>query len=152
MLPVTPLRTPSLPPLAPPSVSPRVPSRYQVGQTDVLSQFHVSQKLYGRQQQVLTRSHLRICFDCLHSPQVDELLAAFARVSKPLINSEGLQVAPPPEFILVCGYSGIGKTRVIDEVHKPMVQVILFFFAAPLFFYFVSCFVILLSCFVFVPV
>lgn len=44
------------------------------------------------------------------------------RISKPVRQGNAL-VAPHPELILVCGYSGIGKTRVIDEVHKPMVQV-----------------------------
>lgn len=79
-----------------------------MGQTDILSQFHVSQKLYGRQE------------------QVDQLLEAFSRISTPVPNWESggpELVAPRPELLLVCGYSGIGKTSVIDEVHKPMVQV-----------------------------
>lgn len=89
--------------------SPLASRAYQVGQTDILSQFHVSQKLYGRQD------------------QVDELLQAFHRISTPVKNRDphgGPEfVAPRPEMLLVCGYSGIGKTSVIDEVHKPMVQV-----------------------------
>jgi predicted ATPase len=54
--------------------------------------------------------------------KVQELLEAFERISMPVRQGNEF-VAPRPELMLVCGYSGIGKTRVIDEVHKPMVQV-----------------------------
>jgi len=64
------------------------------GRLDVFSQLIIPQKLYGRE------------------TQVEQLLLSFARVSRG--NSE---------LTLVSGYSGIGKTSVINEVNKPITQV-----------------------------
>ena len=63
------------------------------GQLEVISQLLIPQKLYGRES------------------QVQLLLNAFERMTKG--NSE---------LILVSGYSGIGKTSVINEVNKPIVK------------------------------
>ncbi|MBW4495623.1 MAG: AAA family ATPase [Oscillatoria princeps RMCB-10] len=64
-----------------------------VGQLDKYGQFLIPQKLYGRQKEVAA------------------LLEAFDRVS-----------SGSSEMILVSGYSGIGKTSVVSEVHKPIVR------------------------------
>ena len=86
---------------------------FRVGRTDVLSQFRISQKLYGREHQVKV------------------LLDAFARISDDTDNpltSRTTSVAslpgrpPRPELVLIAGYSGIGKTSVVDEVQKPIVR------------------------------
>ncbi|RUR77858.1 serine/threonine protein kinase [Chlorogloeopsis fritschii PCC 6912] len=61
------------------------------GRLDVLSQLLIPQKLYGREK------------------QVDELLAAFERVT-----------SGTSEMILVSGYSGIGKSALVNEVNKPI--------------------------------
>jgi len=63
------------------------------------SQFLIPQKLYGREQEVAT------------------LMDAFERVS-----------LGATEMMLVSGYSGIGKSSLVNEVHKPIVAagVILF--------------------------
>ncbi|MDY6936464.1 MAG: AAA family ATPase [Cyanobacteriota bacterium] len=66
---------------------------FELGKRDVCDRFIIPEKLYGRQTQVQT------------------LLDAFARVA------EGAT-----ETILVAGFSGIGKTAVINEVHKPIVR------------------------------
>lgn len=66
---------------------------FQIGQLDCFSHFLIPQKLYGREAEVAT------------------LLNAFDRVSHGAI-----------EFVLVSGYSGIGKTSVIHEVHKPIAR------------------------------
>ena len=71
-----------------------VEETFQVGRMDLNSVFRVSQKLYGR------------------SEQVDILLSSFDRVA-----STGRV-----ELVLVSGYSGIGKTSLVDEVHKPIVR------------------------------
>lgn len=62
---------------------------FPIGQHDVSGIFHISQKLYGRDQEIKT------------------LLSAFERVS-----------AGRRELVLVAGYAGIGKTVLVDEVHK----------------------------------
>ncbi|MBH8573312.1 AAA family ATPase [Nostocaceae cyanobacterium CENA369] len=61
------------------------------GQLDILSQLLIPQKLYGREQ------------------QVHELLAAFERVT-----------SGTSEMMLVSGYSGIGKSALVNEVNKPI--------------------------------
>jgi len=79
------------------------------GEWDRSGQLSIPQKLYGRE------------------AEVDRLLAAFERVSgladaQPPENSENLPARSQSEIILVSGYSGIGKTAIINEVHKPIVR------------------------------
>lgn len=66
-------------------------SDFTPGRLDILSQLLIPQKLYGRE------------------AQVNSLLEAFERVS------QGKR-----ELILVSGYSGIGKSSVVNEVNKPI--------------------------------
>lgn len=63
-------------------------------------QLLIPQKLYGRE------------------TEVTQLLTAFARVAH---TPPAGEPANPSELILVAGYSGIGKTAIINEVQKPMV-------------------------------
>ncbi|WP_367274825.1 AAA family ATPase [Microcoleus sp. CAWBG556] len=79
------------------------------GQLDRSRQLSIPQKLYGRK------------------AEVDRLLAAFERVSglagsQPPESSENLQAPTQSEIVLVSGYSGIGKTAIVNEVHKPIVR------------------------------
>ena len=84
------------------------------GKVDKSSRFTIPQKLYGRSQ------------------EVNALLAAFARVAGQEAESHrnmGMEIishnklsASHSELILVAGYSGVGKTSVINEVHKPIVR------------------------------
>ncbi|MEG4817273.1 AAA family ATPase [Microcoleus sp. K5-D4] len=83
------------------------------GRLDILSQLLIPQKLYGREN------------------QVNELLAAFERVRGGLANNllekpATLEPNPPPsgssELMLVSGYSGIGKSAVVNEVSKPITR------------------------------
>lgn len=62
------------------------------GRQDKSGHFLIPQKLYGREAEVAT------------------LMAAFKRVA-----------GGSSELMLVSGYSGIGKTSVVNEVHKPIV-------------------------------
>ncbi|MBW4613860.1 MAG: AAA family ATPase [Desmonostoc vinosum HA7617-LM4] len=64
---------------------------FLIDQHNVCDQFQITQKLYGREQEIST------------------LLAAFERVSQ-----------GTSEMMLVLGYSGIGKTVLIQEVYKPL--------------------------------
>ncbi len=66
---------------------------FELNQRDLCDRFLISEKLYGRQSEVAA------------------LLSAFDRVS------DG-----QTEMILVAGFSGIGKTAVVHEVHKPIVR------------------------------
>ena len=68
-------------------------SEFTIAQRDVSERFIIPDKLYGRELEVQT------------------LLEAFTRVS------EGAT-----EMMLVAGFSGIGKTAVVNEVHKPIVR------------------------------
>ncbi|MBH8574385.1 AAA family ATPase [Nostocaceae cyanobacterium CENA369] len=71
---------------------------FEIGQRDICDRLTIPEKLYGRQQEVET------------------LLTAFDRVS----NQE--QTTNKSEMMLVAGFSGIGKTAVVNEVHKPIVR------------------------------
>ncbi|MEG4346638.1 AAA family ATPase [Microcoleus sp. A003_D6] len=68
-------------------------ARFTLGQRDISDRFLIPERLYGREAAVV------------------EVLSAFNRVS------EG-----KTELLLVAGFSGIGKTAVVNEVHKPIVR------------------------------
>ncbi|MEM9926067.1 MAG: serine/threonine-protein kinase PknK, partial [Cyanobacteria bacterium P01_D01_bin.50] len=72
---------------------------FEIGKLDICSQFLISEKLYGRETEIKT------------------LLEAFNRVAGIENNStEG------SELMLVAGFSGVGKTAVVNEIHKPIVK------------------------------
>ncbi|BAY74415.1 multi-sensor signal transduction histidine kinase [Nostoc linckia NIES-25] len=66
---------------------------FDLAQHDISDRFLIREKLYGREQEVKT------------------LLEAFGRVAN-----------GAAELMLVAGFSGIGKTAVVNEVHKPIVR------------------------------
>ncbi|MEH2181317.1 AAA family ATPase [Nostoc sp.] len=66
---------------------------FPIAQRDVCDRFIIPDKLYGRE------------------TEVETLLQAFERVS-----------TGAAEMMLVAGFSGIGKTVVVNEVHKPIVK------------------------------
>ncbi|MEG4852559.1 AAA family ATPase [Microcoleus sp. B5-D4] len=66
---------------------------FGLGTRDITDRFLIPEKLYGRE------------------TEVDDLLAAFERVS-----------TGSAEMMLVAGLSGIGKTAVVNEVHKPIAR------------------------------
>ncbi|QMS86981.1 AAA family ATPase [Nostoc edaphicum CCNP1411] len=66
---------------------------FDLGQRDISDRFLIPEKLYGRESEVQT------------------LLEAFGHVA-----NGGCQL------MLVAGFSGIGKTAVVNEVHKPIVR------------------------------
>lgn len=65
----------------------------ELAQQDISDRFLISEKLYGRQNEVKT------------------LLTAFERVTSGTI-----------EMILIAGSSGIGKTAIVNEIQKPIVR------------------------------
>jgi serine/threonine protein kinase len=66
---------------------------FEIGKRDVCDRFIIPEKLYGRE------------------TEVETLLEAFERIA------DGTS-----ELMLVAGYSGIGKTAVVSEVHKPITR------------------------------
>ncbi|MBN3923463.1 ATP-binding sensor histidine kinase [Nostoc sp. NMS4] len=66
---------------------------FEIARRDLCDRFTIPEKLYGRKTEVQT------------------LLDAFERVS-----------LGDTELMLVAGFSGIGKTAVVNEVHKPIVR------------------------------
>ena len=105
-------------------------SPFELGSRDISDRFVIPEKLYGRQ------------------AEVARLLSAFARVAGVAETGRGAEsageaTAPPreletgknnaekweaasrdqqSELMLVAGFSGIGKTAVVNEVHKPIVR------------------------------
>ena len=82
---------------------------FELGERDICDRFIIPEKLYGREKEVRA------------------LLEAFNRVASP-----HLPISPSPhppisptkrsEMLLVTGHSGIGKTAVVNEVHKPITR------------------------------
>ncbi|MGB3422444.1 MAG: serine/threonine-protein kinase PknK [Dolichospermum sp.] len=68
-------------------------SQFPLGSQDIAQKFHISQKLYGREQEVI------------------QLLTTFEKVSQ---GTTGM--------ILISGYSGIGKSALVNEIHKPITR------------------------------
>ncbi|GAX35230.1 trifunctional serine/threonine-protein kinase/ATP-binding protein/sensor histidine kinase [Nodularia sp. NIES-3585] len=68
-------------------------TNFELGSRDISNCFIIPEKLYGRQREVET------------------LLASFTRVTQ-----------GTTEMILVTGFSGIGKTAIVNEIHKPIVR------------------------------
>jgi predicted ATPase/signal transduction histidine kinase len=74
---------------------------FTLGDQDLSDRFMIPEKLYGRE------------------AEVESLLAAFDRVASP---SENRIAQGTSELMLVAGFSGIGKTAVVNEVHKPITR------------------------------
>ncbi|HIK08582.1 MAG TPA: AAA family ATPase [Trichormus sp. M33_DOE_039] len=68
-------------------------SNFDIAQYDQSSQLQIPEKLYGRE------------------AEVEILMTAFARINQ-----------GNKEFILVAGYSGIGKSALVHEIHKPIIK------------------------------
>ena len=64
---------------------------FEIGKLDTISQLNIPQKLYGR------------------SVQIEQLLSVFDRVNDGAV-----------ELVVISGYSGIGKTALIQELYKPL--------------------------------
>ncbi|MEG4571437.1 AAA family ATPase [Microcoleus sp. N3A4] len=77
---------------------------FPIAQRDVCDRFLIPDKLYGREAEVST------------------LLQAFERVANPPESPLAKGGHRGVEMMLVAGFSGIGKTAVINEVHKPIVR------------------------------
>ena len=73
--------------------------KFPLATQDICDRFVISEKLYGRDKEIAT------------------LLAAFNRVA----GGEG-EEKTKSELLLVSGYSGIGKSALVNEIHKPILR------------------------------
>lgn len=66
---------------------------FEIGKNDIINEFRVSQKLYGREKEIkiLMDAYKRVCIGNI-------------------------------ELMLVSGFSGIGKSSIVNEIHKPIVE------------------------------
>ncbi|WP_426777756.1 diguanylate cyclase domain-containing protein [Lusitaniella coriacea] len=110
---------------------------FTLGEKDACDRFIIPEKLYGREAEV---AQLLVAFDRVS--QVQSTVKARGRrqeaegkidcnlsPSLPLSVSPRHQKVSPSsptlsrsELVLVAGYSGVGKTAVVNEVHKPIVR------------------------------
>ena len=67
---------------------------FELGSADIFDRFQLPQRLYGREREIAT------------------LLGAF----------EGVAASGTIELVLVSGYSGIGKSALVAELHRPIVE------------------------------
>ncbi|NET45617.1 ATP-binding sensor histidine kinase [Okeania sp. SIO2B3] len=100
---------------------------FEIGKRDIYDHFIIPEKLYGRQQQVqqLLDAFERVAnpISSQHSFQKGEIKAKHLLVSPLVRGTEGgALLGGSSEMILVAGYSGVGKTAVVNEVHKPIVR------------------------------
>ena len=86
---------------------------FAIAQHDISDKFQIPQKLYGRE------------------TEIERLLAAFERVAGSLqeeAESATSETQPSPtsrshsEMMLVFGYSGIGKSALVQEIYKPLTR------------------------------
>jgi PAS domain S-box-containing protein len=86
---------------------------FEIGKRDVGDRFIIPEKLYGRE------------------TEVQRLLEAFDRIAGNGWKADELDPDPPSgssvspsaaELMLVAGFSGIGKTAVVNEIHKPIAR------------------------------
>ncbi|RKZ83317.1 MAG: hypothetical protein DRR19_19320, partial [Candidatus Parabeggiatoa sp. nov. 1] len=71
---------------------------FPLGQQDFSDRFKIPQKLYGREKEIET------------------LLVAFERIGASGVGEGGI------EIMLVAGYSGVGKSALVQEIYKPITQ------------------------------
>jgi PAS domain S-box-containing protein len=93
-------------------------SEFILGSQDISEKFQISQKLYGRE------------------IEIEALIAAFKRVAteklgqKELhLNSEFALSPTSVELMLISGYSGMGKSALVQEIYKPITQLRGYFIA-----------------------
>ncbi|MDJ0715363.1 MAG: AAA family ATPase [Prochloraceae cyanobacterium] len=71
-------------------------NNFQLATQDIYDKFQISQKLYGREK------------------EVESLLKKFKQVSN--------QENHPSQVMLISGYSGIGKSRLVGEIYRPITE------------------------------
>ncbi|MGK7929058.1 MAG: AAA family ATPase, partial [Spirulina sp.] len=81
-------------------------AEFPLANRDFTEQLQIPQKLYGRE------------------VEIEQLLATFQRVTEEEISQDTTEIIPQKrtEVMLVAGFSGIGKTALIQELYRPISQ------------------------------
>lgn len=89
---------------------------FDLATQDRCDRFTIPEKLYGREAEVQT---LLAAFDRVAGSRQGEQESG--RTGEPT-SAVAVPTFPHSELMLVAGFSGIGKTAVVNEVHKPIVR------------------------------
>ena len=87
---------------------------FAIAQRDLCDRFIIPEKLYGRATEVAS---LLAAFDRVAGKELEDR----STIENPLRRCSG-QAKSKIELMLVAGFSGIGKTAVVNEIHKPIVR------------------------------
>ncbi|KAF3890786.1 AAA family ATPase [Tolypothrix bouteillei VB521301] len=82
---------------------------FELAKRDICDRFLISEKLYGRDKEVkiLLEAFARVARPQAKQLATDELTNTLSRISN---------------IVMVAGFSGIGKTAVVNEIHKPIAK------------------------------
>jgi predicted ATPase/serine phosphatase RsbU (regulator of sigma subunit)/tRNA A-37 threonylcarbamoyl transferase component Bud32 len=100
--------------------------QFKLAQHDFSGRFQIPQTLYGREKEIATllqafervAAHLPSPLAPLPKSEGNSLVSS----SIPKGGTEGGQGTGRGELMLVAGYSGVGKSALVHEVHKPMTE------------------------------
>ncbi|MEL7352550.1 MAG: AAA family ATPase [Cyanobacteria bacterium P01_A01_bin.116] len=96
---------------------------FDLGERDLSDRFVISEKLYGRNTEVqaLLNAFDRIASKAHHSAAYRLGPSRLGPNKQPLSQPKPSQHCPS-EMMLVAGFSGVGKTAIINEIHKPITR------------------------------
>jgi len=94
---------------------------FELGERDVCDRFLIPERLYGRETEV---AEILNAFERVAgiAEGAEEARDARAYSSTSTGNPKSKIQNPKSELVLIAGFSGIGKTAVVNEVHKPIVK------------------------------
>ncbi|MEQ9666899.1 AAA family ATPase [Coleofasciculus sp. G2-EDA-02] len=103
---------------------------FPLGRQDISEQFQIPQKLYGREREIeiLLDSFIRVTGrSLLEDPTPNSIRAGFEENLSSTATQNSLNPPLqtrnfPKEMMVVSGYSGIGKSALVQELYKPITQ------------------------------
>ena len=94
-------------------------SYFHLGEHDISEKFQITEKIYGRQQEV---EILKKAFAKIAEFEPEQVIITQNNNDLFSILNPNINPQTPIEFVLVSGYSGIGKSALIQEIYKPLTQ------------------------------
>lgn len=116
---------------------------FVLGENDICDRFIIPEKLYGRESEVAEllaafdriAKHRYLAESSFHAPPRNKDQENLPPLSVPILSQLNREAEPlemryqaehgnegKSELVLVAGFSGVGKTVVVNEVHKPIVR------------------------------